>query len=223
VADDGTWRIDLALHPGRNDVTFVAEDSAGEQTTVRVPVVYGPTAPERDDLIGVVFTYVDDPIDSDRPTLNRVLNVGVEPHQPEDLWSYGGWVVDYRAEQPDWGLSHLVHPDPRRGLSDPPTHLVTLDQLVGRDDTGGAIWLVRDVVTIGALPAGEQVHDCRQREATAEAAWPAVGVVRDDPIEGEWGYEVPAINAWRIDFEAGRLVPVDASSVLCIPEMVDPS
>ena len=45
VDDEGRWSIELVLAPGPNGASFVATDTAGNQTTARITVHYDPPTP----------------------------------------------------------------------------------------------------------------------------------------------------------------------------------
>ena len=160
--------------------------------------------------------------DSEKPTrICRVLDVSVEPPHLSPFWSLGGWVVDIEEGDLDWGVAVFTANDP--GLDSPTLEprFIVLDKVIGRDESGSPVFRIHDVRVVPEIATNGWIQQCYERSGSSRLCgnWSVAAYVAGEPVDGEYGLEIAARDAWRIDIDAGHFESVDTESIICVHEV----
>jgi hypothetical protein len=203
--------------------TLLSPTSATTRTTTATADPADPdklSAESFSELIGLEWKPVRDPEAVLDSWIWRVLDVSVEPPHLRPFWSLGGWVVDFDEAEQHWGVAVFTANDP--GLDSPTLgpHFIVLNQAIGHDESGRAVWRIHDVRVVPEIATNGWIQQCYERSAIPDwNVWSVAAYVAGEPVDGEYGLEIAARDAWRIDIDAGHFESIDTESIICVHEV----
>jgi hypothetical protein len=204
--------------------TLLSPTSATTRTTTATADPADPdklSAESFSELIGLEWKPVRDPEAVLDSWIWRVLDVSVEPPHLSPFWSLGGWVVDFAEAEQHWVVEVFTANDP--GLDSPTLgpHFIVLDQAIGHDESGIPVWRIHDVRVVPEIATNGWIQQCYERSGYPDTAdrWSVAAYVAGEPVVGEYGLEIAARDAWRIDIDAGHFESIDTESIICVHEV----
>lgn len=204
--------------------TLLSPTSATTRTTTATADPADPdklSAESFSELIGLEWKPVRDPEAVLDSWIWRVLDVSVEPpHLVSGVWNLGGWGVGIDEAEQHWGVAVFTANDP--GLDSPTLgpHFIVLNQVIGRDESGIPVWRIHDVRVVPEIATNGWIQECYERSGypvTRESL--VAAYVAGEPVDGEYGLEIAARDAWHIDIYAGHFESIDTESIICFHEV----